>query len=65
MSGIDTLISEVNLTFREIVGGYIVKSAVENASKIIGNYVVGVIDAKLNAAREEREFETEEEFSDE
>lgn len=65
MSGIDTLISEVNLTFREIVGGYIVKSAVENASKIIGNYVVGVIDAKLNAAREEREFEAEEEFSDE
>lgn len=65
MSGIDTLISEVNLTFREIIGGYIVKSAVENASKIIGNYTVGVIDAKLNAAREEREFEADEEFSDE
>lgn len=49
VSGIDTLISETNQTFREIVGGYIIKSAVENAVKIGGNYYVGICDAKLRA----------------
>lgn len=46
-SGVDTLISELNNTFREIVGGYIIKSAIENAVKIGGNYFIGVSDAKL------------------
>lgn len=52
ISGIDTFISETNATFREVVGGYIVKSAVENAVKIAGNYFIGIADAKLNAIRE-------------
>jgi hypothetical protein len=52
ISGIDTLITETNQTFREIVGGYIIKSAVENAVKIGGNYYVGVSDAKLRALKE-------------
>lgn len=47
MSGIDTLISETNNTFREVIGGYIIKSAIENAVKIGGNYFIGISDAKL------------------
>ena len=49
VSGIDTLISETNQTFREIIGGYLIKSAVENSVKIGGNYYVGICDAKLRA----------------
>lgn len=55
--GLDTLISELNMTFREVIGGYIIKSAVENSVKIAGNYFVGITDAKLNAIREKMEFE--------
>lgn len=51
ISGIDTFISETNQTFREVVGGYIIKSAVENAVKIAGNYYIGICDAKLKAAK--------------
>lgn len=47
VSGIDTFISEMNNTFRDIIGGYIVKSAVENVVKIGGNYYIGIIDAKI------------------
>lgn len=52
IAGIDTLITETNETFRQIVGGYLIKSAVENAVKIGGNYFVGVSDAKLRALKE-------------
>ena len=47
ISGIDTLITETNNTFRDVIGGYIIKSAIENAVKIGGNYFVGISDAKL------------------
>ena len=53
VTGIDSLISETNNTFRDIVGGYIIKSAVENAIKIGGNYYIGIADAKLNIMREQ------------
>lgn len=49
--GLDTMISEINLTFREVVGAYIVKSGVENACKIAGNYFVGISDARLEILR--------------
>lgn len=52
ISGIDTLISETNATFREVVGGYIIKAGVENACKIAGNYYVGVSNAKLSMLRD-------------
>lgn len=47
ISGIDTLIVETNNTFRDIIGGYIIKSAIENAVKIGGNYYVGLANSKL------------------
>ena len=45
-SMISLLLTETNSTFRDVVGGYIIKAAVENAFKIGGNYYVGVADAK-------------------
>ena len=51
ISGIDTLIAETNATFRDIVGGYIIKAAVENAVKIGGNYYIGICDARLRSMK--------------
>lgn len=51
MIGLDTLISEINVTFREVIGAYIIKSGVENACKIGGNYFVGISEARLEALR--------------
>lgn len=45
--GIDTFYSELNQTFRDVIGGYIIKSAVENSFKIAGNYLVGINNAKM------------------
>lgn len=67
-ASVDTIITEINTTFREVVGGYIIKAAIENAVKIGGNYYVGVADAKLTAMKkrigindEESSITTEEE----
>lgn len=51
--GLDTFISESNQTFREVVGGYIIKSAIENAFKIAGNYFIGICDARLKVLKTE------------
>ena len=51
ISGIDTLITEINQTFRDVIGGYIIKAGVENAFKIAGNYFIGIYDAKLKAVK--------------
>lgn len=41
-----TLTTEVHETFRNVIGGYIVKAAVENAVKITGSIVERILDAK-------------------
>ena len=51
-SGLETMITETNETFRNVVGGYLIKAGIENAVKIGGNYYVGVADAKLRALRD-------------
>ena len=48
ISGIDTLITEINTTFRDVIGGYIIKAAVENAIKIGGGYLISLYETKLN-----------------
>lgn len=53
MSGIDTLITEINQTFRDVVGGYIVKAAVENAVKIGGSFYIKVAESKLAIYKQE------------
>jgi hypothetical protein len=58
-SMVSLLLTETNSTFRDVVGGYIIKAAVENAFKIGGNYYVGVADAKLKALKERLGVEKE------
>jgi len=41
---IDILMSETHQTFREVIGGYIIKAAAENAIKIAGSVVEKYID---------------------
>lgn len=48
MQCLDTLISEVNQTFRDVIGGYIIKAAVENVSKYSGN----ILDSWLELQKE-------------
>lgn len=52
ISFLDTFISEMHLTFREVIGGYIIKAAVENAIKIGGNYIANYMNTKSKIERE-------------
>lgn len=45
---LDTLITETNETFRNVIGGYIIKAATENIIKIGGSYVKDILDKKLS-----------------
>ena len=36
---LDILLSETHLTFREVIGGYIIKAAAENSFKIVGSII--------------------------
>lgn len=45
---LDTLITESNLTFREVIGGYIIKAATENAIKIAGSIAEKYIEFIAN-----------------
>ena len=47
--GVSTMISEINETFRIVIGGYLIKAAVENGFKITGTYLAGINKAKLVA----------------
>lgn len=52
-SGFETLTTEINQTFRLIVGGYLVKAGLENITKIGGSYYDNVNKIKLAKMREE------------
>lgn len=52
-TGLDTLITESNTTFREVVGGYLIKSGIENIVKIGGNYYIGIVDAKIKSIKKD------------
>lgn len=53
MSGFETLTTEINQTFRLIIGGYLVKAGFENVTKIGGSYYDNVNKIKLAKMREE------------
>lgn len=60
ITSIDTYISEIHLTFREIIGGYLLKAAFENVIKIGGNYLHSYLKSKLpNVSIEEENEEYE------
>lgn len=44
---IETLLSEIHQTFRDVIGGYIVKSATENAIKIGGGVLEKYLEYRL------------------
>lgn len=46
----DTFLTEIHTTFREVVGGYIIKAAAENVLKIGGSYVEKILVAKYNTS---------------
>ena len=43
---IDTFISEINETFRDVIGGYLIKAACENVLKIGGGYLESYMSSK-------------------
>lgn len=47
--GITTMISEINETFRVVIGGYLIKAGVENGFKITGSFLANINKAKLEA----------------
>ena len=53
ISGFETLTTEINQTFRLIVGGYLVKAGFENVTKIGGSYYDNINKIKLAKMREE------------
>lgn len=61
---LDTLINEAHTTFREVIGGYIIKAATENAIKITGSIVEKYLESKYNSGDNEAE-EYEESYDDE
>lgn len=44
---IETLITEANQTFRDVIGGYIIKAATENAIKIAGGLLEKFLEHRL------------------
>jgi len=50
---IDVLIQETNNTFRDVIGGYIIKAAAENTIKIIGSIVIKYLDMKIQSQQNE------------
>lgn len=54
---LDTLITEINQTFREVIGGYIIKAAVENVSKYSGAIIDKWLELKLERNFNQRETE--------
>ena len=57
-SSVNILISETNNTFRDIIGGYLVKSACENVSMGVEKIVTHFIDKKMEQAVEEVKEDT-------
>lgn len=55
---LDTLITEINQTFREVIGGYIVKAAVENVSKYSGAIIDKWLETKLDKELSSKETES-------
>ena len=57
ISGFETVTTEINETFRLIVGGYLIKAGFENVTKIGGNYYDNVNKIKIQKMREEQGLE--------
>lgn len=47
--GLSTMITEINETFRVVIGGYLIKAAVENGFKITGTFLANINKIKLQS----------------
>lgn len=54
---LDILISESNQTFRDVIGGYIIKAATENIVKISGSIIDRLLDIKYKSNKDDKEIE--------
>ena len=59
MEDMSVLLTETHTTFREVIGGYIIKAAVENSLKISGNVITRYMDCKYPRGKEEEKDEEE------
>ena len=59
VNGFETLTTEINETFRLIVGGYLIKAGFENVTKIGGNYYDNVNKIKIAKMREEQGIDSD------
>lgn len=55
--GLSTMITEINETFRIVIGGYLIKAGVENGFKITGNFLANINRQKLQLLNVEPEQE--------
>lgn len=47
ITGFENLTTELNETFRFVVGGYLIKAGIENVTKITGNYYGSISKIKI------------------
>ncbi len=53
LSYIDTFIMEMHNSFRDVIGGYLIKSATENVIKISGSYINTYMQSKAEVIRKQ------------
>ncbi len=58
------LLSETHLTFREVIGGYIIKAAAENVLKVSGGILEKYLGIKYANKEQEEDLNEEEIYSD-
>ncbi len=54
---LDQLLSEAHVTFRDVIGGYIIKAATENVIKISGSVVEKFLENKVKIKEMDQSFE--------
>ena len=64
MEDVTTLLTEMHTTFRDVIGGYIIKAACENVPKVVGAIIEKYMGLKYSHEDEEEENNEEEICSD-
>ena len=59
---VTTLLSEMHTTFREVIGAYFLKAAVENGPKVVGSIIDRYLEVKYPTTESNEVFENEEEI---
>ena len=62
LEDVTTLLSETHITFRQVIGGYIIKAACENVPKVVGGIFEKYLGIKYSSHEDEEEMSDEEEF---